>query len=455
MFDLTGGAYQASVADVVAFLEGRQAVLVDQLKARMARLAAEMHYEAAGLVRDQLQAVHRSLERQRMVSHDGTDRDIIGLYREGPAVTLHVLRSRMGRLMDAQRYAFVDNEVPTPELLGDFVSRYYGRPGVDMPDEVLLPEALDWEEPLGEVLSEQSGHRVRLVVPQRGDKRALVQLANKNAQQAFVDQRRQAGAARTAVERLQRALRLQRLPSRLECADISHLQGQHIVASVVCFVEGVPHKPGYRHYKVRSTVGQDDFQSMYEIVSRRVRRGRQENDLPQLLVIDGGKGQLGAAAAALRDQNCSSVELISLAKARRLDAAGAAEPAAAGSQLPVARDKSDDRSPERVFVFGQKEPIVLRQNSAELFLLTRARDEAHRFAITFHRQLRRRAMAETTLDRIDGVGPKRRRQLLRAFGSVSGVRQASAAEMAALVGDRLAQRVYDALHPSPSPPTAD
>jgi excinuclease ABC subunit C len=430
VYDLSGGEYAENVANVVAFLDGRETDLIDALRARMQRHSDALEYERAAQVRDQVRAVERSLERQRLVSPDFVNRDVVGLYREGPAVELHVMRTRDGRLIDAKRYSLTDMEVPAGEVLADFGVRYYG--DSDIPDEILFPADMEWCEPLAAFLSEKARRSVRVLVPRRGDKKRLVDLAQRNARQAFVDKQRERGAAQTAIERLQRALHLRRAPESIECFDISHLHGEGVVASAVRFENGAPHKPLYRHYKIRSTADQDDFQAMYEVLSRRARRGLEEGDLPVLMVIDGGKGQLNAARAALEDHGIDEVELISLAKAR-----------------PVRRAIDDarppERSAERVFVLGRKNPVVLRQDSAELFLLTRARDEAHRFAIGFQKRSRRKRMSRSALEDIPGVGPKRRQALLKEFGSVAKVRAANEAKLAAVVGTRLAATIKRAL----------
>lgn len=464
VFDLSQGQYAENVTNVITFLEGRQSDLITQLTGRMRAQAANLAFEAAAVLRDQIHAVQRSMERQRMVTADFANRDIVGIYREGPAIELHIMRTREGRLIDARRYSSGDTEVPTSEVLADFAGRYYTGEEAP-PDEILFPPDMEWGDTLAQMLSEQYHKTVRVTAPKRGDKYALVQLASRNAQQAFVDKQREVGAARTAMERLQRAFHLQRLPESLECYDISHLQGQQIVASAVRFEQGSPRRDLYRHYKIRSTQGQDDFKSMYEVISRRARRGLEEGDMPDLILIDGGKGQLNAARAALDDHGIDSVDLISLAKSRSLDEATAENAAASPDTIPMpehGEEHADEpapvalpsepadpsagsapRSPERVFVFGQKNAIVLRQNSAELFLLMRARDEAHRFAITYHRKLRGKAGTRSALDNIPGVGPKRRRELLRTFGSVARIKAASEADVAKVVGPKLAKVVLD------------
>lgn len=431
VFDLSDGAYARNVEAVSTFLSGRERELVAMLTERMERHATALEFEAAALVRDQLRAIERSLERQRILSPDVASRDVLGLYREGASIEIFVLRTRDGRLVEGRRYAFSDLEQPTADVLSDFVVRYLGAHQGDLPDELLAPPEMDWGAALEQFAKETLQHPIRVITPQRGDKRRLVELASRNAQQAFLAGQRQKSAASSAVERLQRALHLRKSPSSIECVDISHHQGSAIVASVVRFEQGLPFKDGYRRYRVRSLETQDDFRAIYEVVSRRARRGLEEGDLPALLVIDGGKGQLAAARAALDDHGIDDLEVIGLAKARTLS-----------------DDEEAHESPrglERVFVLGRKTPIVLRQDSAELFLLTRARDEAHRFAIAFHRQQLRRSSRASRLDGIVGIGPVRRKALLRRFGSLAGIMRASDAELADVVGEKLVAHLRSAL----------
>ncbi len=470
VFDLSSGEYKQNVESVIAFLEGKETELIATLERRMRARASEEAFEAAALIRDQMLAVQRSLERQKLVTSDFVNRDVVGIYREGPNIEIHVMRTRDGRLVDAQRYSLDGLEQPTSEILSDFAGRFYTNES-DVPDEILFPPEFEWDGALAELLSEKRGRKVAVFAPQRGDKVRLIELAGKNAHQAFVDKQREAGAAKTSIEKLQRALHLRRPPERIECFDISHFQGGQIVASLVRFDHGMPNKDLYRRYKIRTTVGQDDFQSMYEVINRRARRGLEEQDLPDLIVIDGGKGQLAAARAALDDHAVHDVDLISLAKSRIQDddvrdgglpvdvsdlaVLEAASDSLAGAQAvtemsQAGTDDSDvptevQRSPERVFVSGRKDAVVLRQNSAELFLLTRARDEAHRFAITFHRELRGKAGTRSALDNIPGVGPKRRKLLLRTFGSITRLRAASVDEVAKVVGVATARKVLAGL----------
>ena len=434
VFTLPTDEYQRNVASVVSFLQGRADDLVKKLTMEMKSASEALEFETAARIRDQLKAIEKSLERQVVVTSDFANRDVVGLYREGPAVEIHVMRIREGRLIDAKRYSFSKLETPTGEILGDFATRYYSNLD-DPPAQILLPPEMTWGKALSQVLSERSQRTIRVTTPLRGPKTRLVALAVANAKQAFRDKRRQADQAQTVLKSLKTSLHLVHLPHQLECYDISHFQGTHIVASKVAFTGGSPNKPLYRRYKIKSTTTQDDFKSMYEVISRRTRRGLEEGDLPNLMVIDGGKGQLNAARAALDDYGVDWVDLISLAKSR----------------LTGRTTTEVKRSAERVFVHGVKDPIVLKANSAELFLLMRARDEAHRFAVEFQRKSRRKTATKNALEAIPGVGPAKRKALLSKFGSPKRVGQASLDELTTVVGPRLADTIYQHFHSSAGP----
>jgi excinuclease ABC subunit C len=338
-------------------------------------------------------------------------------------------------------------------------------------------------------LTERKGERVYILNPQRGDKVKLLLMARENAEHNFRDWRRRNVSDEEALVRLQRRLRLSKLPKRIECYDNSHLQGTLAVGSRVTFTDGEPDKALYRHYKVRTASGNDDFQMMHEVLTRRLARGVAENDLPDLIVIDGGKGQLNVARAVFKEQGVlGMIDLCSLAKSRVVDdeklfaarqgfapedfkvegqtldvpqdadAVEAVDPGesaepnrGAGKSRNAGRYKQTEieRSPERVFLPGQKNPIVLRSNSAELFLLQRLRDEAHRFAITFQRKLRKTANFRSVLREIPGIGDTRQRALLRHFGSLRRVREAAVDELAQVEGfsPKLAEEVWRFLHP--------
>ncbi|MGA9521733.1 MAG: excinuclease ABC subunit UvrC [Myxococcaceae bacterium] len=424
--------YHRSAQEAVLFLEGKANELVARIKLRMQEAAKVLRFEEAARLRDQLRAIERSLERQHVAVGDLIDQDVFGLYREGDRLLIYVLYVRHGRITGGQAFPFSGQEFPDEELIGSFVNLYYGN-GNFVPKEVLLPLKPEGIEGLEELLTETRGDRVRIMVPQRGDKTDLVRMATRNAEQSFAERKRDRDETLAVLEKLRDRLHLTRVPRRMECFDISHFQGASIVASQVAVTDGEVDKSRYRHFRIKSLEGQDDFASMYEVISRRLRRGSKEDDLPDLLVIDGGKGQLGSAHAALKDAGLERrVDVVGLAKSREMD-------------VPHP-DAPTVRSPERVFVLGQKDPIVLAQNSTELFVLTRMRDEAHRFAITYQQKLMRRRNFKSVLEDIPGVGEGRKKLLLRHFGSLKRIREASIEELTEVVGPAIAERIHGWLH---------
>jgi excinuclease ABC subunit C len=475
--------YRRSVDEVALFLEGKADELTGQLTGRMKDASGRLEFERAAQLRDQLHAIERSLEKQRTVLGDLIDQDVLGFYREGPALEIHLLFFRNGRLTGGRSFGFGKQEFPSEELLSSFLDQYY-ESGAFIPKELLLPVHLADAEMREVWLSEKKGERVRVHVPERGEKVRLVEMAMENARQSYEEKARSQKSQLEALTRLQSRLRLPRLPRRIECFDISTFQGQLTVGSQVLFSDGEPDKSGYRLFKVRGEAAGDDFASMFQVLTRRLKRGIEEQNLPDLLVVDGGKGQLNVARAALKETalTLQDVPLAGLAKSRVLEdenrfaarqgfrvadawatragpepevpqIAGDAETGAAVPQPPPRRGrsrqkgrfvKSDiERSPERVFLPGQKNPVVLRQNTSELHLLARLRDEAHRFAITFHRKLRRERNFRSMLEEIPGIGEKRKRGLLSHFGSLKRIRAASAEEIAEVEGFnlQLAERV--------------
>jgi excinuclease ABC subunit C len=484
VYQVPAEEYARSVDDAVAFLEGRETELVERLRGRMREASAGLRFEEAARVRDQLQAVERSLEKQRVLMGDEADRDVFGLYREGPDLCLQILVMRGGKLQDSRSYPFAGSEFPDADLLSSFLAMYYEREVP--PEEVLLPLEPEGAGALAEVLSERRGRRVRLLTPQRGAKADLLEVAGRNAEQGFRSWHERAERRDQAIAALMRALHLAREPRWIECYDISTFQGALAVGSGVSMRDGEPDKAGYRRYKVKGVAGQDDFAMIHEVLSRRLRRALAEGSFPDLLVIDGGKGQLGAALAAAKDAGIATrpvpgnpgvpfVEMAGLAKSRLLESgerraprswgAGRARgdrggrplrpPRVEAARLADAAEAAEKgfvgeapRSPERVFLPGRKDPVVLRQNSAELFLLTRVRDEAHRFAIAFHRKLRRGRSLQSVLEEIPGVGAGRRGALLRALGSLKRIREASIEEIARVegFGPRQARAVHEFFH---------
>jgi excinuclease ABC subunit C len=432
--------YRKSVDEVVLFLEGKAGELVDGLRARMKQASSELKFEEAARIRDQLLAIERSLERQKVATTDFKDQDVFAFHREGDRLLVYVLYVRQGRLNGGQAFPLGSQEFPDEELLPSFVNLYYDQ-GNFVPEEVLLPLDAEEREGLEALLTERKGEKVRVMVPKRGEKRDLVDMAQKNAEQAVIERRRTKDETEVVLRRLQERLHLRNLPRRVECFDISHFQGASIVASQVAATDGEIDKSRYRRYRIKTLEKQDDFASMHEVISRRLKRGQEEGDLPDLLVIDGGKGQLASALAAAKDVGVEGVDIISLAKSRDLEVHD--------------RDEESARSPERVFIPHRKDPIVLRQNSAELYLLARLRDEAHRFAITFQQKSMRKGNFHSVLEEIPGVGATRKKLMLRHFGSLKRVREATIEELAEVLGPTVAERVHAALHGHPEEDSED
>ncbi|MBP8128866.1 MAG: excinuclease ABC subunit UvrC [Candidatus Hydrogenedentes bacterium] len=425
--------YQEIVAQVILALEGRSDELERELRRKIEEHAAKLEFEQAAVLRDRLLALRKTLERQRAVAVPGAeDRDVVGLYNEGRYAEIQVLFYRGGRLLGGRAFSFERTEMPLDELLASFLLQYYAETPV-VPAEVLIPLPIEDADTLAEVLREQRGARAAILCPRRGEKRALVELAERNARSNFEEKRLAEKAARDALEQVQQAFRLSRPPLRIECFDISTIQGDKTVASMVVFDHGRPNKQRYRRFSIRTVAGQDDFAAMREVLLRRYRKAIQEDELPDLVLIDGGKGQLGVAHAALKDLGIEDVPVVSIAKARALEEGG--------------------RSPERFFVPGRVNPVIPPQSGPVVRLLARVRDEAHRFAITFHRARRKKAALATALTGVPGVGAKRARTLLNRLGSVARIRAAAVETIAALpgFGPALAQSVLSHLQAGAGP----
>lgn len=422
VFDIDRDDYMQHVNDAIMFLEGRGDQLVTNLKSKMMTASDELEFELAAHYRDQIESIEKALQRQQAVSTEWIDRDVFGFHREGEHVTIQVMWVRKGKLEGAASHSFDDQAFPDAEVLSTFLNLYYAS-GKFIPKEMLLPLELPESEleAYEELLGEMKHERVYVKVPQRGSKAALIETANANARQSFQDEYSREVRVNDTLDKLAGRLRLSQFPERIECYDISNFMGKQIVGSMVVFEDGEPNKEEYRHYKMKEIHAQDDFGSMREILMRRFTKVAEGvGPKPQLVVIDGGKGQLAQAVTVLEDLGIHDVDVCSLAKAR-VDRVGF-------------QDSEVTKSPERVFVPNQKNPIILRQNSAELYLLERLRDEAHRFAITFHKKLRRKQTLRSVLDDIPGVGQKTKKDLLRHFGSLTKIREASEAELLEVTG---------------------
>jgi excinuclease ABC subunit C len=429
---VTRDAYHEIVNQVLLVLEGKSAVLEQQLLAQINACADRLEFEKAAELRDRLFDLRRTLERQRTVAVPGAeDKDVFGLYHEGNFASIQILFYRGGKMLGGRNVSFKRQEMPLDDLLSSFILQYYSEAPA-IPAEVLVPLEFESADVLAELLSEQRGARVQVLWPQRGEKKALVALANRNAGQRFQEKRLSEAADQDTLKELQAALQLPRLPERIECFDISTIQGTNTVASMVVFSQGQPDKARYRRFSIKSVEGQDDFASMREVLMRRYTRAIAENDLPDFVLIDGGKGQLGVATAVFKDLGIEDLPHAGIAKSRAQEAG--------------------DRSPERFFVPGRMNPIILPQAGAVVQLTARIRNEAHRFAITYHRKKRGKSSLQNQLEAISGVGPRRARALLRTLGSVARVREATVEAIAAVPGfsESLARVVHARLHEEPA-----
>ena len=427
--------YREHVRQAMLFIDGKRQELVAELRQKMQQKSEALEFEAAARIRDQIQAVEKTLEKQRMVAHWGADQDIFGLYREGGFIEVQVLLVRQGKLTENLSYSLEDLEFPDEEIVASVLTQFYQGPRF-VPDEILVPVELEDRDARAEYLSERKSKKIEIICPQRGDKRHLVQMAEENAKQSFGERHDQERAREKMLRELEQNLHLKRYPQRVECFDISTIHGAHAVGSMVTFINGEPDKRFYRHFRIRTidaSSGGDDFGMMLEMLKRRFARGKEDADLPDLIVVDGGRGQLAMALTAMAELGIEGVDAVGLAK-MRVQAA--------------ARSTEIERSEERVFLPGQSNPVILKRNSNALFLLQRVRDEAHRFAITHHRKLRSRQTLYSALDRIPGVGGARKRALLRAFGSVKRIEAATLEELlqVPLMNQRIAQDILQALH---------
>lgn len=408
---VTKEEYAAMIRAVLLFLEGRTEDVERELSQRMAKAAEAYHFEVAARLRDQLQAVRKVAEKQNIVTGSG-NQDAVGMARSEVGVCVQIFFIRAGKMIGREHFLLQGSEEESDEdILTAFLQQYYHR-ATFIPQEVLLPLELPAAERelLESFLQEKKRQgRVSLLCPKRGTKHDIVAMAAGNAEKYLSDEAARIKRANEqtlgAVEELGRYLGLKTPPNRMECFDISHIQGSETVASMVVFEGGLPKKSDYRRFKIRSTEGKpDDFLSMREVTTRRY-VGLPEDELPDLIVIDGGKGQLSSALEIIRGAGHKDVPVVGLAKQFEL-----------------------------VFTEGNPEPVVLPRHSQALYLIQRIRDEAHRFAITYHRKLRGKRNLVSVLDHIVGIGPKRRQALRAHFGSLARIKEAGVEELAAVEG---------------------
>lgn len=414
-------AYRELVQGTVLFLRGRPGDLLRELRSRMERAAEELRFEEAARLRDRIAAVERTLERQPIVGDPGVERDVFGLAREGGEVYVQGLHVREGRVVASTGFAFSDVRVDDGEVVGAFLSQYYaGGSPRPVPGEVVVREAPPGDQGVEELLRELRGRAVRLRTPRRGTGRELLELAERNAELALRARLAARESLEGALRELAEAVGLPEPPRRIECYDVSNVAGVLAVASRVVFEQGEPVPAAWRRYRIRSAEPGDDYACLREVFRRRLAR-REEDPLPDLLVVDGGRGQLGVVCAVLRDAGLE-VPALGLAKEREGE----------GREARVRR--SGGLKAERIFLPGRRNPVRLPPTSRALLLLQRVRDESHRFAIGFQRELRRKAQRVSVLEEIPGIGPRKRRALLRTLGSLRAVREADVGTLRGVPG---------------------
>lgn len=429
---VTPAEYGEVVKQVELFLKGKADDLVDRLEAEMVRASESMNFELAAKLRDRLMAVQDVLAHQKMYYPDITvSQDIVALAHDDRRCAIVVLNIRRGKLIGSRPHEIrLTNQTTPEEAYNAFLTQYYQEEDPeDLPDEIILPSPAEEEAVFQEWLARKRGKKVTLTHPQKGIKKDLLNLGVKNAKETLEQAQSQESKSHRndpvrALLELQEALRLPEFPTRMECYDISHFQGSQTVASMVVFNNGVPDRKEYRRFKIQIAEGEpNDFASMEEVITRRFSRAIQRQpgwEEPDLVIIDGGKGQLSSAVEALEKLGIRDQPIISLAKKF-----------------------------EEVFFPGNSRPTILPRDSAALFVLQQIRDEAHRFAITYHRSLRAQKATQSTLDTIEGIGEKRKASLMKHFGSLSKIKAATLEEIAAAPGlnATVARKIHEAFHP--------
>ncbi len=425
---ITKEEYRRLVAGVIALLSGQHREVLNMLRKRMQVAAETLRFEEAALLRDQIRSIEQTTESQKTARHDGRDRDVIGTHREGGEVEIALLYYRQGKLSGRRNYN-LDWVQEEQVLLEEFLDQYYGR-DVPIPDEVLLPMEVEGMSALAEWLSERRGRKVQLLVPQKGERHALVAMAVRNAEEAWSERGSRREARSKVLADVKLTLQLRHFPKRIECFDISTMQGTSTVGSMAVVIDGEPAPGEYRHFRIRSVEGSDDYAALREVFRRRLVRGVREQILPDFILVDGGKGQLGVLTALLEEMEMTDrIDVAAIAKSR---------------VTKNARGKKVERSEERLYLPGRKNPVVLRQGSAALFLLVRLRDEAHRFAISYHRKVRGKRQVASLLNEVPGVGPGRQKALLKHFGSLKKIMGASLEELKGVPGlpDQVAVNIH-------------
>jgi excinuclease ABC subunit C len=412
-------SYQRLVRDSVTFLEGRERKLIGDLRTRMKNASVHMHFEEAATLRDRIAAIDETLEKQRVISVNVTNRDVFGLYREGDLTQICVLFIRKGRVLGKKEFPLLKVAGGTSEILSSLIKQYYDS-GVYIPEGVVLPCEIEDREVIKDWLSEKGDHKVSVSAPRKGHGLEALQIARCNAENAF-NEAKQSDRSEEAMSILVRVLQLKNLPTRIECFDISNIGGHYAVGSMVTFENGKPWKPGYRRFKIKTVDKPDDYAMLYEVLKRRYLGGE---NLPELIVMDGGKGQLRVAVSALHDLGLKGIDVIGIAKAKTL--------------------QNGLRTEDHVYLPRRKNPVYLSKWPSALFLLQGIRNEAHRFAISYYRKLKGEKDLQSILDNIPGIGQNRKKALLTFFGDTQKIKSASIETLQGVdgIGLQMARNIF-------------
>jgi len=410
--DVDKHTYTETVNEVIQFLKGKTPDLIQQIKQKMISAAEMQDYEQAAVLRDKMFALEQTLETQVAVTNDFKDRDVIGIARSDDASLITLLFIRNGFFLGIRDFKFSETMSTENEMTGTFIRQYYEKAPF-VPKEILVPSLPEDTLLLEELLSHIKGRRVRILAPKRGEKVRIVQRASQNAEDSLKAHKALIANEVDLLSRLQRQLRMDRIPWRIECFDISNISGKSAVAGMVVFEKGKPNKSLYRKYKLQGRVIPDDYAYMAEVLNRRYGKGKKSEPYPDMLMVDGGKGQLNVAVAVIKPLKLEQkIQIISIAK----------------------KNEKKGETQDKIFKSGQTNPVNLGRRGDLLLFLERIRDEAHHFAISFHRKHRRKTFMHSSLDSIPGVGKKRKKILLTHFKSIKKIRTATLEELCALPG---------------------
>lgn len=417
--------YQKHVDNVLMILEGQNKTIIDELTQQMNHAAESMEFEKAAFIRDQITAINKTLEKQLIVSSHSKNQDVFGFHRKDAAVGITIMFIRNGVVSGSRPFFLEDPYGDNGAILAQAINQFYDNTSNLPAKEILLPFEPESTELLAEKLGDFLDSKVSLLVPQRGDKVKLTLMAEQNARNIFDEKEKQDASWATLCKSMIKKLHFTKTPERIECLDISNISGKQAVGSLVCFYQGEPEKSRFRHYKIQTIDGPNDYGMMEEVLYRRLTRGIEEDNLPDLFVVDGGKGQLNMAMrVALELGIADKLEWIGIAKERQEEG-------------------------EKLYKPGRKNPIVLPAHDPVLLYMMRIRDESHRYGITFHRRLRNKKTLSSELDTIPGVGGDRKKKLLKHFGSLKRVKAASANQLTEVngIGPELAHQIYNHFHP--------